>query len=185
MNRITKYLSVAAFALLALPAIASAQYGGGYGYPNGGYGYPNGGYGYPNGGYGSNSGYYGDQRSLIRNLKNKTRDFQRELDRDLDRSRYNGTRREDDINQVARDFRNAVNNLDNNGRDYNDIQRVQQLGYQVDRLIGRSRVGYNTQNLWQSIRYDLQQLGGNGYYDNNNRNRRTGGYSSRPSWWPF
>ncbi|HEV7701515.1 MAG TPA: hypothetical protein VGO43_14895 [Pyrinomonadaceae bacterium] len=189
MNRINKWIGIAAFSLMivGLPVIASAQYG------NGGYGYPNG--GNNNGSYGNNGRYGngGDQRSIIRDLKNRTREFQRELDRDLDNSRYNGSRREDQINQVARDFRNAVNNLDSNGRDYNEIQRVQQLGSEMDRMIGRSGISYNTQNMWQSVRSELQALGGSGYYDNgrNNRNSRTnggrnnGGWSNRPSWWPF
>jgi len=195
MNRIAKFFSITALSLLVLglPAIASAQYGG-YGYPSGGgYGYPSGGgYGYPNGGYG-NYGSYGDQRSLVRSLKDKTREFQRQLDRDLDNSRYNGTRQEDEINRMAKDFRNAVNDLDSNGRDYNRIQRVEITGSQLDRLMsGRGgRIGYNTQQIWQSIRYDLQQLGGGNY--NNGRGGRnntgtwgSGGYNNgRPSWWPF
>ncbi len=198
MNRTARFLSIAAFALLALPAIASAQYGG-YGYPNGGNGYPNGGYGnggYGNGGYGNNGRYgsYGNN-GAIRSLKDKTREFQRQLDQDLDNGRYNGSRREDEMNQVARDFRNAVNRLDNNGRDYNDIQRVQQLGYEVDRVIGRARVSYQTQNLWQSIRYDLQQLGysngrsnggrNNGGWGNGRGNNNGSWGNGRPSWWPF
>src|SRR6476659_5260721 len=111
MNRVIKFFSIAAFSLLVLglPAIASAQYGG-YGYPSGG------GYGYPNGSYGT-YGSYGDHRTIVRSLKDKTREFQRQLDRDLDRSRYNGTRQEDEINRMASDFRNAVNGLDSNGRD--------------------------------------------------------------------
>jgi hypothetical protein len=192
MNRLNRLIGIAAFSLivLGLPAIASAQWGGN----NGGYGYPTGG----NGGYGNNGRYggygsNGDQRSIIRDLKNRTREFQRELDRDLDNSRYNGSRREDQINQVARDFRNAVNNLDSNGRDYNEIRHVQQLGSEMDRMIGRSGIGYTTRGLWQSVRSELQALGGNGYYDNsrNNRNRRNnrgwgnGNRNGLPSWWPF
>jgi hypothetical protein len=72
MNKIKRFSIFAAFSMLVLglPAIASAQY-----YPNGGAG--NGGYGgYGNGGYGN--GQYGDQRSAIRNLKNHTRQFQRQ-----------------------------------------------------------------------------------------------------------
>jgi len=179
MNRVIKFFSIAAFSILilGLPAIASAQYGG-YGYPSGG-------------GYGT-YGNYGDQRTIVRSLKDKTREFQRQLDRDLDRSRYNGTRQEDEINRMASDFRNAVNGLDSNGRDYNRIQQVQSIGYQLDRVMsGRGgRISYNTQQIWQSVRYDLQQLGG-GTYNNGRGGRNTGtwgngGYNTgRPSWWPF
>lgn len=194
MNRFRSLITISAFSLmvLCLPAIASAQYGGygGYGgYGNGGYG--NG--GYNNGRYGN--GGYGDMRSVIRDLKNKAGDFQRQLDRDLDHSRVNGTRREDQINQLARDFRNAVNRLDsnnyNNGRNDYRMQEVFNLASQIDRNL--NRVGtYNSQGIWQSIRYDLQQLGsynGGGY--NNGRGNRNGGWNRNggrnglPSWWPF
>jgi len=189
MNRFRSLISIAAFSLavLCLPAIASAQYNGGYG--NGGY---NGGYG-NNGRYG-NSGY-GDTRSIVKDLKNKSKDFQRQLDRDLDHSRMNGTRREDEINNLAQQFRNSVNRLDSNGRSNNNDYRMQEvfnLASQIDRSIGRRGLSYNSQGIWQSIRYDLQQLGQyNGGYNNGggyNNNRRTNGTWSngnRPSWWPF
>src|SRR5262245_13725974 len=78
MNRVRNFLSIAAFSLmvLGLPAIASAQYG----YPNGQYD-PygrNGGYG--NGQYG-NYGYGGDIRSAVRELKDLSRRFEKDLDR--------------------------------------------------------------------------------------------------------
>ena len=96
MTRFKSLITIAAFSLavLCLPAIASAQYNGGYG--NGGYN--NG--GYNNGRYGN--GGYGDMRSIVKDLKNKAGDFQRQLDRDLDNSRYNGSRREDEMNNLAR-----------------------------------------------------------------------------------
>jgi len=192
MNRFRSLISIAAFSLavLCLPAIASAQYNGGYG------GYGNG--GYNNGGYGNNGRYgnsgYGDMRSVVKDLKNKSRDFQRQVDRDLDNSRYNGSRREDEINNLAQQFRNSVNRLDNNGRSNNNgyqMQEVFNLASQIDRSMGRRGLSPNSQGIWQGIRYDLQQLGQyNGGYNNGGgyNNRRTNGTWSngnRPSWWPF
>jgi hypothetical protein len=196
MNRLKSYLAVAAFALMvvALPAIASAQYGqyDPYGRDNGRYGQ------YDPYGRGS-SGYYGDQRSVIRSLKQKTRDFTRMLDRDLDRSRLNGSPREDQINRVAAEFRNAVNDLDNNGYYDNrrgrydgdrEMRRVYSLAAQIERSIGRAQISYQTRNLWGSVRNDLQVLSrGYGYNTGrpgnrdwgNSRNNRNG----LPSWWPF
>jgi hypothetical protein len=52
--------------------------------------------------------------------------FERRIDRELDNSRYDERRREDRLNQLARDFANATESLDNeydNRRDYNDIAR--------------------------------------------------------------
>lgn len=209
MKRIKNLLAIGAFSLLVLgiPAIASAQYNGGndpYG-RNGGYN--NG--GYNNGQYGNN-GNYTDMRSVVRDLKNHSRELQKHLDRDLDRSRYNGSRREDQLNGLARQFKDAVNRLSesNNGRQDNNIQRVLDLGSQLERSLSRSGLDYHIQESWNSIRYDLQLLRNSyGGYNNNNNNNRNGGWNNgnnrnypnnypngngngrgnnnRPSWWPF
>ena len=74
------------------------------------------------------------------------------------------------------------------------MQEVFNLASQIDRNINRVG-GYNSQGIWQGIRYDLQQLGqynGGGY--NNGRGNRNGGWNNGnrngnrnglPSWWPF
>ncbi len=195
MNTIKTTLNAAIFSLLVLclPAIAAAQYGNGPYYPNGNN---------RNGGYGNN-GYYGDIRSVIRDLKDRSKDLQRGIDRDLDQSRMNGSRREDDINRLAKDFRDAAGRLKESSYDRQDdrLQRVVELGYELERSIGRVRMSYETENAWMAVRSDLQVLGGNGYYNgypNNNRNNRNnypnypnnnrnGGWGNirRPSWWPF
>lgn len=188
MKRINILISMAAFSLLVLglPAIASAQYGQYDPYGRNG-GYNNGQYG----GYGNN----GDMRSTLRDLKNRTRQLERQIDRELDHSRYNGSNREDQINDVARRFKDAVNNLDNSyyNRNDNEVRRVMDSASQLDRLISRSGLSYNVMNNWSAIRNDLHALGigygnnnrgrgnrGNGGYGNNN-----GGWNNKPSWWPF
>lgn len=195
MTRIKNLIAIGAFSLLvlALPAIASAQYrdndryGNGNGNSNGGYN--NG--GYNNGGY--NNGQYGDTRSTLRDLKNRAGDLERQIDRELDRSRLNGSRREDQINDLAHRFRSSVNNIDSsyNSRNDNDMRRTLDLASQLDRAMSRSGLSYGVKGNWSAIRNDLQQLG-NGYgYNNNTRGNRNGGYGNgnnrptRPSWWPF
>lgn len=188
MKRINYLVAIGAFSflVLGLPAIASAQYGGQYD-PNGRNG------GYDNGQYG-NYGNYGNLRSTIRDLKNRSKELKKHLDRDLDRSRYDGTRREDQLNDLARRFKDAVSRLSesNNGRRDNEVQRVLDLGSQLDRSLSRTRLDYHIQEMWSGIRYDLQVLGNAYGYNNNNRNNRNnrypqtgnGGYN-KPSWWPF
>ncbi len=208
MKSIKNWLALGAFSLLVLgiPAVASAQWNGGQNDP---YGRNNDPYGRNNDPYGNN-GNYGNSSNIIRSLKSKTRDFQRQLDRDLDRSRYNGSRREDQINEVAKRFRDAVYDLDNN--DYNsnnrgrydnrndqEMRRVFDLASQIERSIGRADVSYNTRNLWSSIRNDLQVIS-RGYNTYNNGRGNTGGWGNGngngngrgntnrnglPSWWPF
>ena len=182
MNRVKKIIGLMAFSLmiLSLPAIASAQWGG-----NG----RNGGYG--NGGYGNN-GQYGDMRSTVRSLKQKSDRFLREADRTLDRSRWDDTRREDNFMSVVRNFENAVDDLNNSrNQNSNEVQRVLNLGSQIDRQMARMRVNGNLTQLWNSIQYDLNTLGNAYGYNNGRRNggwgngRRNGNTNNLPNWWPF
>ena len=144
MKRIKNIIAVSAFSLmvLALPAIASAQWGNNGGnYPN----YPNGNYpNYPNGNYG-NSGRYGSSlENVADRLKNRSRDFERQVDREFrhnNNGRYGNTggtilgdifggnnrgygndrikRLAEDFRRAANDFENRTDDNDNNGR-YND-----------------------------------------------------------------
>lgn len=177
--------------ILSLPAIASAQWGGNGGYGNGGYG--NGGYG--NGGYGNGQyGNYGDMRSMIKNLKNKTNRFEKQVDRDLDRSRYDGTNREDQFMDLVERFDDAVDDLStgNNRQNASEVQRVLQIGSQIDRQMSRLRLSGQSVQLWNAIEYDLNNLSNAYGYNNGRRNRGWGNGrgngntgNNLPSWWPF
>ena len=190
MKNIRHWVTLGVFSLLVLgiPAIANAQWRDNR--DRGRYddrGYNN------NGAYGNAN--YGNMSNVVRSLKDRTREFVRQLDRDLDRSRTNGTRREDQINEQANRFRDAVNRISNNGnnnnwgRRDNNIERALQIGSQLDRAVSRVRLSYQSQALWSSINRDLQMLGnGYGYDTRNNRGNRNGaGWNNgrMPSWWPF
>ncbi len=202
MRSIKNWLALGAFALLVMgiPTVASAQWGGNGQYDpygrNGQYD-P---YGRNNDPYGR--GTYGNTNNVVRSLKSRTREFTRQLDRDLDRGRLNGSRREDQINQLADRFKDAVNDLDNNyynnnrgyGRNDNEMRRVFDYAGQIERAIGRAQVSYQTRNLWSAIRNDLQSISrGYNTYNNGNGRGNNGGVwgNSRgnrnglPSWWPF
>jgi hypothetical protein len=194
INRRSLSFSIFAAAVLALclPVLAAAQ--GGYGYPD---------YGRNRNG---NNGRY-DERYLkdsINRLDRLSKDFERDLDRALDHSRVNGTRREDNINAQGHDFRRAVSSLKSNfgnGRDLNrsrdEAARVLDEARQFDR-IGRRGFDNNVQSDWSQIQQELRVIsdayglgyGGynkGGYYPNgqnypNNRNRNNNDWWRRIPW---
>jgi hypothetical protein len=174
-NRRTLSFSIFAAAILALclPVLAAAQ--GGYGYPD----------------YGRNrNGNYGryDERYLrdsIHRLDRLAKDFERDLDRALDRSRVDGTRREDRINAQGHDFRRAVSELKSrfgNGRDLsrsrNEAERVLQEAQQFNRLGRSGAIDNRVASEWSQIQQELQIIsdaygigyGYGGVYNPNGRN---------------
>ena len=169
MNQFKKYFALLSFALLvlSLTTIASAQR-------------RNNNDDYGNNRNNRNDDYYGrNDRNLnatVKNLKNSAKQFERRLDKELDHSRYNGSNREDRLNEMAGDFRNAVDNLDGSydnrrDNDNNEVRRVIQLGSQLDRALSRARVNGNIQNDWNRVRQNLRELeNAYGSYDNNNNN---------------
>jgi hypothetical protein len=148
-----------------------------------------------------NYGRY-DQRYLrdsIHRLDRLAKEFEKDLDRALDRSRTDGTRREDNLNNQARQFREAVSDLKSdfgNGRDLNrtrdEAQRVMQEARQLDRIATTRRIGGSeVSSDWAQIRRELQVISNayglgsygydDGYYRNDRRNRtRT---NNNNDWW--
>lgn len=176
MGRYTKLLSILSFAVMVmgLSIVASAQWRNGRG---------------NNGSY-DNTTYNRNLNSTIRNLRDKSRRFEDILDRELDRSRYDGSRREDQLNKLAERFKNAAENLDDeydNGRDFyrsrDEAQRVLSLGSQLDRALSSARLGKNSglMSYWNSIERDLRTISReyNSSYNNNRntRNNRNGTYN--------
>jgi hypothetical protein len=156
----------AATLALGLPILAAAQ--GGYGYPD------------SRRNRDANYGRYDDRyvRDSIQRLDRLAKDFERDLDRALDRGRSDGTRREDQINGRAHEFRRAAGDLKSafgNGRDLNrsrdEAQRVLQEARQFDR-IGQSRgMDNRVASEWSQIQQELRVISdayglGYGGYDN-------------------
>ena len=104
-------------------------------------------------------------RDLARRIDDRSRSFQRNLDRSLDRSRIDDTRREDNINNLARDFRNAAGRFRNVAGDSDDLYRSQdearqllQHSARVERVLGRVRLDSRTYSDWSQIRSDLRAV---------------------------
>jgi hypothetical protein len=185
-NRHTLKFSIFAAAILALalPAAASAQWGRQDRYPD-------------NRGYGR----YDDRglRDSVQRLDRLAKDFERDMDRALDRSRANGSNREDQINNQVHQFRDAVGDLKSrvgNGRDLNrssnEARRVLQEADQVDRFVRRGFDG-RTSSEWSQIQQELRYIsnvygfgygGGYGRDDDWRRNDRNDRNNNRNNdWW--
>jgi hypothetical protein len=152
-NRNTLKFSIFAAAILALalPAAASAQWGR---YPDD-----------RDRDYGR--GRYDDRglRDSVHRLDRLAKDFERDMDRALDRSRTNGTRREDQINNQVHQFRDAVGDLKSrvgNGRDLNrsadEARRVIQEGQQLDRVARPRWYDGRLASQWSQIQQELRYI---------------------------
>jgi hypothetical protein len=184
MNRFKNLLTIAAFSLLVLglPSLASAQWGNRDRDRD-----------RDDDNYGRNNGYYNNSqlKNTIKRLKNDSKDFAKFVDRDLDNSRYNGRNREDSINQLARDFKDATNRLENrfgNGRNLNDssneAQNVLSIANQLERALNRARLSSNVEDYWyNNIQSQLREISNAyGYRNNNNRNRGNNNGNNGGGW---
>jgi hypothetical protein len=171
INRRTLRLLAVALVALCLPVMAAAQ--GGY---------------YGNDRYGRN---YNNRalRDSVQRVKDRSDNFEDHLDSALDRSRYDDSRREDRINDVAKEFQRAAEQLDDrfdNGRNLtrssNEARRLLQLGSQIDRFMARNRLGGRAESEWARIRQDLHVIAnayGFNWGDFDDRYRRDDDYNRR------
>ena len=121
-------------------------------------------------GRGRNGGRISDHerrvlRDTARRIDSNARDLQRHVDRALDRSRVDGTPREDRINDDFRDFRNAAARFRDTAGDSNNLnpsadeaRRLLQLSSRVSNYLRRLRLDSRTANDWAQIRNDLRTV---------------------------
>jgi hypothetical protein len=189
MKMHTLKFSIFAAALLALslPVAASAQWGG---YPRDRY--PD---NRDNRDYGRYDGR--EVRDSVHRLDRLAKDFEHDVDRALDRSRVNGSRREDRINDQVHQFRDAVGDLKSrvgNGRDLNRssdaARRVLQEGQQLDRV---GRFDSRLASEWSAIQRELRFIGDaygfrynggyGGYGRDDDYRRRNDDRNRNNDWW--
>ncbi len=106
-------------------------------------------------------------QTLLTRIENRTNTFKNQVDRSLDNSNIDGTRREDNINEFVGNFENATNQLkDNfNGRRSTsaDVQEVLNRAAFINSFMRNSRAAQTAQRTWTLIRTDLNTLAG--YYN--------------------
>lgn len=111
-----------------------------------------------------NQNYYGRTvREAIRRIEDNSDNFNDRIDGALDRSRVNGRRREDQILNIAKNFEETADDLNDRygeGRNLensrNLAQRLLDDGTRLDRFIRRQRLDNRTEQLWNQISQDLR-----------------------------
>lgn len=102
---------------------------------------------------------------IIRRVENQSDRFVRSFDSSLDNSRLDGTMREDNLNQRARNLETDIDAL---RQEFDRTDRYQDTRAQVSRamstaegintVIRRRRLGANTERLWTQLRSELNAL---------------------------
>lgn len=145
-------------------------------------------------------------RDVARRIDDRSKSLERNVDRLLDNSRIDDTRREDNINGRVHEFRRAAARFRDRAG-HNDFYRGEQEARtllsqagQLDRMLRRVRLDGRTESDWSQLRADLRTVAdfynlrlsdydGNGRDDDwgrdrNDRNRRNNGGINWPRNWP-
>ena len=99
---------------------------------------------------------------ILRRIERQSDRFKSALDSSLDRSRLDGTRREDNINEFVKDFNDEVKRLHDRFSDHKsvaaDVQSVLDRAARIDDFMYRNRMARNAQDEWASLRANLDEL---------------------------
>ena len=99
---------------------------------------------------------------VIHRLESQSDKFRKSLDSALDKSRFDGTRREDDINAFVKDFNRETKTLhdhfDSHKSTSSDVQAVLDRGAQIDQFMRRNRLKKDAQQDWTVLRAYLDEL---------------------------
>jgi hypothetical protein len=99
---------------------------------------------------------------IIRRIENQANTFRKIVDASLDRSRIDGTRREDDINAFIRAFDEQTKRLHDRFNDHKsvatDVEAVLDRASSIDSFMLRQRLNDRAQNAWSALKTSLDDL---------------------------
>lgn len=99
---------------------------------------------------------------ILRRIERQSDRFKSSLDSALDRSRLNGTEREDDINEFVKQFNDEVKRLHDRFSDHKsvaaDVQSVLDRAARIDEFMHRRQVGGRADEEWARLRANLDEL---------------------------
>jgi len=101
-------------------------------------------------------------KRLMAQLKKDTGRFRKSLDSSLDRSRLNGSNREDDINRFMKNYEDATERLYSRFKDNKsvgaDVEAVLDGANEIDRFMTRRLASERAERDWAEVRQDLRRL---------------------------
>lgn len=99
---------------------------------------------------------------IIRRVENQANTFRKSLDTALDRSRLDGTKREDDINAFIKAFDEQTKRLHDHFDDHKsvaaDVEAVLDRASSIDSFVRRQRLNDRAQNDWSALKGSLDDL---------------------------
>lgn len=99
---------------------------------------------------------------ILHRIENQASTFRHSLDAALDRSRLNGTNREDDINTFIKNFNEQTKRLHDRFDDHKsvaaDVEAVLNRAADIDQFMRRQPLSEKAQNDWSALRLSLDEL---------------------------
>src|SRR5437763_3498487 len=99
---------------------------------------------------------------ILHRIENQADNFRHSLDAALDRSRLNGTHREDDINGFIKNFDQQTKRLRDRFKDHKsvaaDVESVLNSAASIDQFMRRQRLSEHAENDWSALRASLDDL---------------------------
>lgn len=103
-----------------------------------------------------------DVEKIIRRIEQQSDRFRSSLDTALDKSRFNGSNREDDINAFVKDFYKQTKNLRDRFNHHKstapDVQSVLDKAARIDSFMRRFPLSSSAQNDWSTLRTNIDEL---------------------------
>ncbi|MEK6303468.1 MAG: hypothetical protein AABO41_22385 [Acidobacteriota bacterium] len=110
---------------------------------------------------------YQEVDQLLGRIESRSTQFRQSLDAALNRTRIDGTRQEDNINEFVRTFEAATASLRDRFRGRRDVatdvSEVLNRAGRIDSFMRRSNLGATAEGDWRALRSDLDVLAG--YYN--------------------
>lgn len=139
-----------------------------------------------------------DVGRIISKLESSSNTFRHDFDKAMDKSRYNGTREEDQFNATVKDYENSLdrlrNRFDRNDSWWearNEVSDMLRYAQPVNTMMNSISFRRNIERQWNAMRndintladtFDLPGLNGGGWNGGNNGGGWEGGGTRPPNW---